>query len=125
MKVGNSLLFLAFAAAAVIVLAPQAALAKDCGDGIATCACGDTVVADYTFTSNLYCEYGEDGLIVGADDITIDMNGENLEGEDSLGTVGINIAGHSNVTITSSWYWFKGLVRDFNIGINMGGDKTT
>ena len=66
---------LAIAAVFLILLVGNAS-AKECGIGVADCACGDTVVADWTFTENMKCPAGH-GLIVGADGITID--GQTLE----------------------------------------------
>jgi hypothetical protein len=64
----------------VLLLAAGGASAKDCGTGVADCECGDTVVADWTFTGNMSCSTGN-GLIVGSDNITIDGNGYKLSGD--------------------------------------------
>lgn len=86
------------------------ASAKDCGDGIASCDCGDTVVADWKFTKDLICPQGH-GLIIGADGITIDGAGYKITGtgsaacgwisetDPSVGDCGIYNAGYDNVVI--------------------------
>ncbi len=53
------------------------ARAADCGDTLVVCACGDTVVNDYTLTSDLICPpaFTGNALTIGADGITIDGQG--------------------------------------------------
>ncbi|MFA5902327.1 MAG: right-handed parallel beta-helix repeat-containing protein [Desulfobacula sp.] len=59
----------------------ELAKAADCGDGIGDCTCGDTVMADYTLTADLDCTgTGGNGLIIGADNITIDGSGHTIDG---------------------------------------------
>jgi hypothetical protein len=79
--------------------------AKDCGTGIADCECGDTVVADWTFTGDLRCPTGH-GLVIGMDNISIDGNGYTLGGVtpgtcDGMGVQrsGIYNKAHDNVVI--------------------------
>lgn len=59
------------------MMVPESASAANCGDGVATCVCGDTVVADTTLDSDLTCTTTP-GLIIGAADITIDLDGHTL-----------------------------------------------
>lgn len=84
--------------------------AKDCGDGVAPCECGDTVVADWTFAGDMTCPSGH-GLIIGADGITIDGAGYAIIGtgsafcgwisetDPSQGDCGIYNLGYDNVVI--------------------------
>ncbi len=60
-----------------LLLLVGSARAADCGDTIAVCACGDTVVNDYTLTSDLVCPpvFTGNALTLGADGITIDGQG--------------------------------------------------
>jgi len=86
--------------------------AKDCGTGIADCKCGDTVVADWTFTGDLRCQSETHGLTIGADGITIDGAGFKLTGSETAsvcdwvgesnpgtGYCGIYNLGHDDVVI--------------------------
>ncbi len=62
----------------IVMLAVATGSAKDCGGAI-PCDCGDTVIEDWTFTEDLSCAKG-DGLIIGADGITIDGSGHCING---------------------------------------------
>ena len=85
----------------VLLVAAGGASAKDCGNGIADCECGDTVVANWTLTGNMFCPTGH-SLIVGADNITIDGAGYTIDGIDpgACGSrAGIYGDGYDDVTI--------------------------
>ncbi len=111
----------------MLVLATGSASAEDCGIGVADCECGDTVVADWTFTGDLSCPAGH-GLIIGADDITIDGNGYKITGSENAdacewvgvinpdkGYCGILNKGYDNVVI-------KNLeIENFCTGIGLKG----
>ena len=72
-------------------------------------ACGDTVTHDVTLTASLTgCSTG---LVVGADGITIDLNGFSIEGVGADGSVGIEANGRSGVAVRS------GKVRGFATGV--------
>ena len=81
-------------------------------------ACGDTLTADVKLTADLACT-GLQALIVGADKITIDLNGFTLSGDDDVGDVGIdNPQAFGGVVIKN------GTVSGFDKCINVtGGDK--
>jgi len=74
---------ISFILMALLILTAGSASAKDCGTGIAECECGDTVIADWTFTDDLVCPTGEHGLIIGVDGITIDGAGYKLSGSET------------------------------------------
>jgi hypothetical protein len=57
--------------------------------------CGDTVVADLVLIVDLVCP--GDGLVVGADDVTLDLGGHTITGA-GTGT-GIAVTGRSGVTV--------------------------
>ena len=57
--------------------------------------CGATIVADLKLHHDLTCAGG--GLIVGADDLTIDLNGHTIAGSGS--EVGIAVTGRTDVSI--------------------------
>ena len=61
----------------LLFLVTGIARAVDCGNGIATCGCGDTVVSDYTLATDLICppSFNGNALTLGADGITIDGQG--------------------------------------------------
>ncbi|VUT27938.1 MAG: hypothetical protein SYNGOMJ08_00495 [Candidatus Syntrophoarchaeum sp. GoM_oil] len=123
--------FVTIAFGIVLVMAALAtgiASAKDCGIGIADCECGDTVVADWTFTGNMNCPVGDHGLTINADDITIDGAGFKITGSEiadvcdligeynpGTGYCGIFNMEHNNVLI-------KNLeVENFCTGIGLQG----
>jgi|LGVE01.1.fsa_nt_gb parallel beta-helix repeat protein len=93
----------------IIVFLIGSVSAKDCGDGIAPCDCGDTVVSNWTFTSDITCPAGH-GLIIGSDGITIDGKGYTITGsaqscgyitetDPSQGYCGIYNPGYDNIVI--------------------------
>ena len=72
-----------------------------------TLACGDEITSDILVENDLAC--AGDGLLVLADDITINLNGHTLAGNGTGN--GITVRGRSGVTIKN------GLIRDFLTGI--------
>lgn len=78
-------------------------------------ACGQIVQGSVKLGSNLICD--NDGLIVGGNDTTIDMNGFSLKGPGiDSNKVGIMIGGQNNVTITGN-----GIISGFQSGIYISG----
>jgi len=81
--------------------------------------CGDTITTDTTLDSDLlYCP--NNGIVIGADNVTLDLNGHTISGddepyepcpEDAPCDIGILNDGHDAVTIKG------GTVRDFGLGI--------
>jgi len=70
-------------------------------------ACGDTITADTTLDSDLI-DCPNNGIVIGADDITLDLDGHTVEGnnelldpchKDQFCDTGILDHGHSGVTI--------------------------
>lgn len=80
--------------------------------------CGATITADTRLTADLSNCPG-DGIVIGADDITLDLNHHTLDGDASPGTTGPNIGirndGYDGVTIES------GTVQEFDFGIRLDG----
>jgi parallel beta-helix repeat protein len=82
--------------------------------------CGDTITTDTTLDSDLV-NCPNNGIVIGADNITLDLNGHTIDGDGALvdpcpeGETcdeGVdNSAGHSGVTIEG------GSVRDFALGV--------
>jgi hypothetical protein len=63
--------------------------------------CGATVTTSVKVTNSLFGCPGN-GLQVGASNITIDLDGNTLNGAGAAGTVGIDTNGHSHVTIRNA-----------------------
>ena len=80
--------------------------------------CGTPVTSDLTLTADLYCPDG-DGLVIGADGITVDLGGFTVSGEDVIGTVGILVHGFQDVII------INGTVRGFHIGVIIETNPST
>ncbi|PJB19536.1 hypothetical protein CO115_02730, partial [Candidatus Falkowbacteria bacterium CG_4_9_14_3_um_filter_36_9] len=73
------------------------AQAANCGGGVA-CACGDTVTASTTLSSDLTCT--GHGLVVGANNITIDGAGYTITGDGGAADHGINnVSGYDNINV--------------------------
>jgi parallel beta-helix repeat protein len=97
----KKLLFSVACLMAVGVLAPNIASA-------AQPACGEVITQSVTLSAPVTgCPWG---LVVGADSITIDLNGYTIEG---AGAIGIDVAGRSGVTIRN------GIVRGFDVGVRL------
>ncbi|MBA2267839.1 MAG: right-handed parallel beta-helix repeat-containing protein [Nitrosopumilus sp.] len=80
-------------------------------------ACGQIVQGKVKLISNLICK--SDGLIVGANNTIIDMNGFSLKGPGlNSNKVGIMIGGQNNVTISGN-----GIISGFQSGIYLSGSN--
>lgn len=78
-------------------------------------ACGDTITTSVTLTADLDCS--GTGLKVGADKITIDLNGFTIDGDNGIGDLGIdNGLGFDGVTIKN------GTISSFDQGISIGSN---
>ena len=82
-------------------------------------SCGDTVTVDTTLDADLL-DCPSNGIVIGADDITLDLNGHTIDGDNTLVDpcpenefcdVGVANDGHNGVTITG------GTVKEFAIGV--------
>jgi len=91
------------AAAAVAIAAPATS-------GAATAlACGDVVTTDVTLSESL--KDCSTGLVAGADNITIDLNGHAIKGLGTDAGVGVEAVGRSGVTVKN------GNIRNFAVGV--------
>jgi hypothetical protein len=102
-------------------LAAAAWLALGLGAGsasAATLACGARITTDTRLDNDL-TDCPEDGIRVGASDITLDLNGHTIDGDASGGGYGVtwfdelNNDSHSGITVRN------GEVREFSVGISM------
>jgi parallel beta-helix repeat protein len=76
--------------------------------------CGTTVTADAVLASDLVCS--GDGVVIGADNITIDLKLHALIGNGGAGELGIdNTAGHDQVTVKN------GRITNFPTAVNIYG----
>ena len=98
------------------------ALGQEPGTGI---ACGDTITADTTLDRDL-TDCPDNGILIGADDITLDLNGHMIFGDGELVRrcprgqfcdVGVANDGHAGVTIRG------GSVRGFAVGVSVLGGR--
>lgn len=94
---------------ALAVLHPLSAFAIDCGD---------VLTQDTRLDADLVCGPGEDGLIIGASGIEVDLKGHTITGPDTgvLATSGIGVfvaAPYTDVTIRN------GTIRGFGIGVRL------
>jgi parallel beta-helix repeat protein len=85
-------------------------------------SCGDTITADTTLTGDLV-DCPSNGIVIGADDITLDLDGHTVAGNgqpikrcprDEICDVGVVNDGHDRITVRN------GSVRDFASGVFIG-----
>ena len=94
--------FALLAAVVAVFVAPSAAAAADL-------ACGDVVMADVVLQADLVgCSTG---LVVGADNVTIDLNGHTIDGQSTLTGAGVEAVGRSGVRVVN------GRIRSFALGV--------
>jgi parallel beta-helix repeat protein len=83
--------------------------------------CGAVLTEDIQLDSDLV-NCPDDGLVIGADDITVDLNGHEITGSGSPGSVGIRNEGYDGVTIEDGQILAPiGLDFGFAIGILLSG----
>jgi large repetitive protein len=104
-----------FSVAVTLVLATLVSAAQPAaGSPSATVSCGQTLTTSTTLTNDLVNCPGN-GLVVGADNITIDLNGHTIDGTNARkrGTGAIGSQGrHANVTVTNgtvTGFYFGGV----------------
>ena len=107
---------------AILALALTFFLAFGAGQASAThVSCGDTITTDTTLDSDLV-DCPSNGIVIGADGITLDLNGHTISGDDEPFEpcpddepcdIGVLNDGHDAVTIEG------GTVRDFGPGVGI------
>jgi parallel beta-helix repeat protein len=80
--------------------------------------CGGTVTANLVLDRDLLDCPG-DGLRIGVDNITVDLNRHIVDGNGSDASAGIRIAGHSVVTVKG------GVIREFGLGVVASDARNT
>ncbi len=111
----------------IVSLALVAAMALGGGPALAThLSCGDTITADTRLDADLV-NCPNHGIVIGADDITLDLNGHQIDGDAApaagcrprreLCDVGVVNAGHDGVVVRN------GSVREFDSGVLVGGAR--
>ncbi|WP_171057964.1 right-handed parallel beta-helix repeat-containing protein [Modestobacter altitudinis] len=111
-----------FAVALLVAGTTMLAVGPAAASGV---ACGDVVSVDTTLTSDLV-DCPDIGLVIGANDITLDLNGHTIDGDGTspvtcpvqgrVCDVGVdNSAGHDGVTIQG------GAIQQFNAGVLVSG----
>jgi parallel beta-helix repeat protein len=114
-KLVSRVLIFALAAPAVMALSGGQALAHRHHDDV---KCGDTITSDTKLHRNL-TDCPGNGIVIGADDIELDLNGHTIDGDGALGCADLyacdygvdNTAGHHGVTIED------GSIREFATAI--------
>lgn len=104
MKLGLSIVVLLAATIAATIVIPAASAAP-------LPACGDVVTQNVTLTKSL--KNCASGLVVGADNVTIDLNGYTIKGLGTAAGVGIDAADHTGITVKN------GKITDFAEGIKL------
>src|SRR4051812_22099025 len=98
-----------YVAALVLVALAAPAAAQATGRGV---ACGATITSDTKLRADLTNCPGN-GLVIGADGITLDLGRHTIDGAGTEGSQGIKLAGRRGVTIRN------GTVREFATGIGL------
>jgi parallel beta-helix repeat protein len=111
---------------ALLVLAVTCCLALGAGEASAShVSCGDEITADTTLDSDLV-DCPNNGIVIGADDITLDLNGHLIDGDGTefagcakgeACDVGVANEGHAGVVVRD------GTVREFGVGVLVGGAR--
>jgi parallel beta-helix repeat protein len=88
-------------------------------------SCGDTITVDTTLDADLL-DCPSNGIVIGADDITLDLNGHTIDGDNTLVDpcpenefcdVGVANDGHNGVSIKG------GNIREFAFGVFLFGPR--
>lgn len=95
-----------------VIEEPSEETSGTCGGAVA-CSCGDTLTSSHTMTYDLLGCWTGTGLIIGADDITLDCDGRIIDGYDTLYSNGVYLNGKDNVTIKNCE------IKEFMTAINL------
>lgn len=104
----------AAAAASALALAATAALVGSApASALDGPECGDVIAVDTVLTADLVCDDSSDGLVIGADGVTLDLGGHTISGPGAYATpwAAVRAAGRTGVTVT------HGTVTGFQAGV--------
>ena len=104
----------AAAAASALALAATAALIGSApASALAGPLCGDVITVDTVLTADLVCDGTSDGLVIGADGVTLDLGGHRISGPGAYATpyAAVRAAGLTDVVVT------RGTVTGFQTGV--------
>lgn len=82
-------------------------------------ACGDVVIDDVTLTEDLYCP-GSHGLVIGANGVTLDLDGHSIIGDGATSSVGVYNVGDEGGGNVNNYRVTGGTITGFGIGIQAG-----
>ncbi len=82
------------------------------GDSVEVLFCGQVVTSDAKLPADLDCP-GLTGVVIGADDVTLDLNSFTITGSDLFGTGGVLSFGFDDLTIEN------GTISGFFIGVQV------
>jgi parallel beta-helix repeat protein len=102
------------AALAVVALVTAGTALTATASAAPNIGCGSVVRTNVTLRNDITGCAG-DGLVVGANGIRIDLNGHDLSGLKTPGSVGVRNAGHNGVRIESSKPF--GAINEFDVGV--------
>jgi nitrous oxidase accessory protein NosD len=78
--------------------------------------CGATLYASVALTADLVCPAGVDGLVIGANNLRIDLNGYAIASPNSAGTRGVRSSGFSGIKIVG-----PGTITGFDTSVLIDG----
>jgi|GEM_PF-3656394 len=88
-----------FLLAVVGVSSPTGLFTTESIETSANVTCGETILVDTVMESGIEDCATESGIIIGANDITLDCDGRVIDGLDTVATYGVNATGRNNITI--------------------------
>jgi parallel beta-helix repeat protein len=86
------------------------------GAQAADVSCGDTITADTTLHKDLV-DCPNNGIVIGADDITLDLNDHTIDGDGTGSGVSWEFATHDGITVK------HGSIRQFETGLDAVGSR--
>ena len=92
-----------FAVGSALALGVVTTVAAAAPASAADLTCGSVIMTSTSLTHDLVCDGSTDGLVIGADGITLDLKGFSISGPGAYATpkAGVRSARHTHVTITN------------------------
>ena len=108
----------------IVILVLAGVVALSGAEAASNASCGDTITTDTTLHQDLV-NCPNNGIVIGADDVTLDLNGHLIDGdgtpaagcdpETEFCDIGVVNDGHDGVTVK------HGSVREFAVGVFVAG----